>query len=113
VVLISSYLTACDRAGELLDDAAIQFGEFTPLDMAECAGLYRAIDLDSFDEIATVAAQEAGRAVYGWTPVDAERSIEEYRESFLATDQLVDSKSERCGQLFGLMSSIWERELQP
>jgi hypothetical protein len=101
----------CDQSQQQFsDDAAMRFGEFTPHDMAECAGMYRAAELDGMAEIATAAAREAGRSVYGWTRAEAEAQIEEYRSDFALHDQVSESTSEQCGKLFGLMSRISERE---
>jgi hypothetical protein len=85
-------------------------GEFTPHDMAECAGLYRASETDGLDDIATVAATEAGRSVYGWSAAEAESAIEGYRANFPSRDGVSETLSKRCGEMFALMSRIWERQ---
>lgn len=103
-------LFACEDAQQFSDEAAMRFGEFTPHDMAECAGMYRAAELEGMAEIATVAARAAGRSVYGWMDADAEEQIEGYRSDFDSSDRVSESTSEQCGRMMGLMSRIWERE---
>jgi hypothetical protein len=100
---------ACEDAQRLSDEASIIFGEFTPHDMAECAGMYRYFELDGAAEIATGATREASRSVYGWTDADAEEQIVGYRRYFALNDRVSEVTSEQCGRMMPLMSRLWER----
>lgn len=100
---------ACEDAQRLSDEASIIVGEFTPHDMAECAGMYRYVELDGSAEMATAATRKASRSVYGWSDADAEEHIEEYRRNIALTGRVSEVTSERCGRMMPLMSRLWER----
>lgn len=102
-------LVACEDAQRLSDKLSIHFGEFTPHDMAECAGMYRHFELNGAAEIATGATLEASRSVYGWTDADAEERIVGYRRDFALYDRVSEVKSEKCGQMMPLMGRLWKQ----
>ena len=112
ILLACLVFVACDDTQRLSDEAAIRVGEFTPHDMAECAGIYRAVELTGLSEIATGATRESAHSVYGWTDVEVEEWIEKYRHDFAVTGRLAESKSEQCGRMLPLMSRLWERSRQ-
>ena len=101
-------LTACDRAAQLSDDLDIRFGEHVPLDIAECAGMYRAFELEGAAYIATVATYEAAQLKYGWAEEEAEEEIEKDRHNFTPFGKY-ERVGERCSQLMPLMSRLYER----
>ena len=110
VALVCFTLVACEDVQRLPDEVAItigEFNEFTPHDMAECAGMYRDSDLVDWAEIATGATRESSRSVYGWTDAEVEEQIEGYRRDF--GWRVSEATSEQCGRMLPLMSLLWER----
>lgn len=113
ILILGAYvlsLAGCERARELSDRWTLIRGEITPMEMAECASLFDEIGLMSAQaEMAAVAAIEAGRIMYGWTPEQTQAETARYRHRPVSEGYYRERVSAKCGEYFPLMSRLRER----